>query len=65
MEIGVIWGREKRIVAVLHGITPKEFLADQQIPPEIKDTDIVEINDLTTYFEQLRQRVSEHKSELT
>ncbi len=60
LEIGVVWGREKRIIAVLHGITPQEFQQESQIPSVIKENDIVEINELAQYFAELALRVSGH-----
>ncbi|MEO6759703.1 MAG: hypothetical protein ABIO24_09645, partial [Saprospiraceae bacterium] len=58
LEIGVVWGREKRVIAVLHGITPEEFQHESQIPSVIKENDIVEINELAQYFSELELRVA-------
>ncbi|MEO6039133.1 MAG: toll/interleukin-1 receptor domain-containing protein [Saprospiraceae bacterium] len=58
LEIGVVWGREKRVIAVLHGITLQEFQQESQIPSVIKENDIVDINELGQYFSELELRVA-------
>ncbi len=58
LEMGIFWGNKKRIVGVLHGITPKEFANDERMPVLLKRTDLLSINQLDFYFEQLRCRVA-------
>ena len=58
VEIGVIWGRGERIIAVIHGITLREFQENSQIPSVTKENDIVEINELAQYFTELQYRIA-------
>ncbi|MFM9068279.1 MAG: toll/interleukin-1 receptor domain-containing protein [Planctomycetota bacterium] len=58
VEIGFFLRDRKRIVGVLHGLTTKEISTDERIPALLKRIDIVEINDLDGYFQQLKKRIS-------
>lgn len=53
IEIGMFRSKRRRIVGVLHGITPKEISTDERMPALLKKLDLVEINNLDSYFEQL------------
>ncbi|WP_420128045.1 toll/interleukin-1 receptor domain-containing protein [Longimicrobium sp.] len=57
-EIGMFMVAEKRIVAVLYGVTPDELATDRLTPVTIKGLDSVLIDDLDSYFTQLRGRVA-------
>lgn len=57
LELGMFWGSQKRIVAVLHGITPKELSSDERIPILLKKTDMLTLNEIDSYFSQLKARV--------
>jgi len=59
-ELGAAWGRRIPIVALLHGITPSELQSKTNIPIFIKKRDLLLLNDIETYFEQLRKRVKNH-----
>lgn len=59
-ELGAAWGRRIPIVALLHGITPAELQSKSNIPIFIKKRDLLLLNDIETYFEQLRARVRNH-----
>jgi len=59
MEIGLFWGARKRIVVLLHGISKQEFINHSQVPPFLKEMNVVESNDISSYFEQLKRRVQE------
>jgi hypothetical protein len=59
LEIGAFWGSGKRIVAVLHGLNPKDIAADDRIPLTLKRTDILILNEIDSYMEQLKKRVSD------
>ncbi|HEX9983784.1 MAG TPA: toll/interleukin-1 receptor domain-containing protein [Thermoanaerobaculia bacterium] len=63
LEIGVFWGDQKRMVGVLHGMTAKAFTADEQTPVVLKRLSLVTLNDVETYFEQLRARVTQWKTD--
>jgi hypothetical protein len=55
-EIGIGWGRKIPIVVLLHGITPSEFQNQPEVPVLLKKRDLVELNKIDTYLEQLKQR---------
>jgi hypothetical protein len=56
-ELGAAWGRRIPIVALLHGITPEELQSRPEIPILLKSKNIIPLNQVETYFFQLRQRV--------
>lgn len=56
LEMGLFWGSRKRIIGVLHGVTAKELSSDERIPVLLKRTDLVELNKIDSYFDQLRKR---------
>lgn len=57
IEVGMFRARAKRIVGVLYGITTNEISTDERIPALLKKLDVVELNDVNSYFEQLARRV--------
>lgn len=57
MEIAFFRKSRKRIVAALHGITVKEIANDEKIAILLKKLDLVELNNITSYFSQLKSRV--------
>jgi hypothetical protein len=61
MEIGAFWGEGKRIVGVLHGLTTGEVLKNALVPVLLKRLQLVEINDVDTYFAELGERASQHR----
>ena len=58
-EIGAAWIRRIPIIVVLHGLKPTEFQAHPSAPVFLKKRDIININDIDEYFEQLERRVNE------
>jgi hypothetical protein len=56
IEIGLFRHDNKRIVAVMHGLDVKDISLDENIPVLLKKLDLVNINDVNTYFEQLNRR---------
>ena len=56
-ELGAAWGRRIPIVALLHGMSAAELQSRPGIPVLLKRRDLVSLNDIDTYLEQLRQRV--------
>jgi len=56
IELGAAWGRRIPIVALLLGITPDEFQSRPGIPVLMKKRDLLKLNDIETYLEQLRSR---------
>jgi hypothetical protein len=63
LEIGAVWGFGRRIIGVLHGLTPSELVTQEGTPALLKRIDLVELNQIDGYFEQLRRRVQhqEHR----
>jgi hypothetical protein len=57
-EIGAAWGRRIPIVAILHGISAQELQARPGIPLLIKKRDLIDLNEIDTYFQQRRNRVA-------
>ena len=57
LEIGAIGGQGKRIVGVLQGLSVSELVEQEGTPTLLKRIDLVEINRIDTYFDQLRGRV--------
>jgi hypothetical protein len=55
-EIGAAWGRRIPIVAILHGITAKEFESRSDIPVLIKKRNLIELNEIDRYLKELRRR---------
>jgi len=58
LEIGAVWGLGRRIVGVLHGLTPSELVSQEGTPALLKRIDLVELNNIDSYFEQLKRRVT-------
>jgi hypothetical protein len=57
-EIGAAWIRRISIVVVLHGLSVSEFQAQPNAPVFLKKRDIVMLNDIDRYFEQLGGRIA-------
>lgn len=53
-EIGAAWIRRIPIIVILHGLTVKEFQAQPNAPIFLKKRDIIHLNDIDQYFEQLK-----------
>ncbi|MCI0560909.1 MAG: toll/interleukin-1 receptor domain-containing protein [Nitrososphaera sp.] len=56
-EIGAAWGRRIPIIGVLHGITAADVQSNVRVPLFFKRRDFIDINEIDTYFDQLRLRV--------
>lgn len=57
-EIGAAWIRRIPIVVVVLGLSPKDFQALPNAPVFLKKRDIIHLNDIDQYFDQLRIRVA-------
>jgi hypothetical protein len=62
-EIGAAWLRRIPIVVVLHGISASEFQALPNVPVFLKKRDLIRLNDIDQYFDQLGQRVTGRTSD--
>lgn len=58
MEIGMFRGKKKRIVGVLHGLKATDISTDEKIPAVLKKIDLVDLNEIDSYFKQLKRRTS-------
>ena len=56
-EIGAAWGRRIPIVALLLGITSRELQVRPDILVLLKNRDLLELNEIDAYLEQLAARV--------
>ena len=61
-EIGAAWGRRVPIVALLLGITAAELQTRPGIPVLLKKRDLLQLNDIEVYLEQLQARVQRHNA---
>jgi hypothetical protein len=57
-ELGAAWIRQIPIVGILHGVTHKKLQSDPKITVFLKEHNLIDINDLDRYFEQLKARVT-------
>jgi hypothetical protein len=58
-EIGAAWIRRIPIVVVLHGLSIDEFQSNRSAPVFLKKRDIIDINSLDRYLDQLSERVAQ------
>lgn len=56
-EIGAAWLRRIPIVVVLHGLADKDFQTHPNTPVFLKRRDIISLNNLDRYLDQLASRV--------
>nr|VFK26983.1 MAG: TIR domain-containing protein [Candidatus Kentron sp. MB]VFK31245.1 MAG: TIR domain-containing protein [Candidatus Kentron sp. MB]VFK75415.1 MAG: TIR domain-containing protein [Candidatus Kentron sp. MB] len=57
-EIGAAWIRRITIIVVLHGLSRKEFQSHPSVPVFLKRRNIIRLNHIDQYFEQLGERVA-------
>jgi hypothetical protein len=60
-EIGAAWGRRIWIVALLLGITAAELQAKPGVPVLLKKRDLLQLNEIDIYLEQLSERIAKHE----
>jgi hypothetical protein len=58
-EIGAAWGRRIPIVGILHGMSATEFQSRPGVPIFLKKRDLLDINNIELYFQQLKARAGE------
>ena len=56
LEIGFFRRGKKRVVGVLHGLTPKELSENDGEGVLLNKLDLIELNELDSYISQLRMR---------
>jgi len=57
IELGAAMANRLYIVAILHGLTPKQVQSDTNMVVFLKKKTLIEINDIQEYFTQLKRRV--------
>lgn len=60
-EIGAAWSRGIPIIPILFGITIDELLTQANIPLFLKKRDMIRLNDIERYFQQLSKRISSNR----
>jgi len=60
-EIGAAWGRRIPIIGLLLGITATELLSKPGIPILLKKRDLLQLNEVEVYFDQLAARMQQHR----
>ena len=58
-EIGAAWIRKIPIIIVLYGVSLSEFQSRPNAPVFLKKRDIININDIEQYFDQLEKRIDD------
>jgi hypothetical protein len=58
-EIGAAWGRRIPIIGILHGMTATEFQSRPGVPIFLKKRDLLDINEIELYFQQLKSRTQQ------
>jgi hypothetical protein len=61
MEIGAVWGRGKKVVAVLHGTTREQLMQQDGAPAILATMPAFDLNDVDCYFSELRARVMKRR----
>lgn len=56
VELGAAWIRQIPIIGLLHGLTPTELQQHPQAPVMLKQRNIISLNEVDRYFEELRKR---------
>ena len=60
-EIGAAWGRRIPIVALLLGITATELQSRPGIPVLLKKRDLLQLNEVEVYLDQLSARIRQRQ----
>lgn len=56
-EIGAAWGLRMPMVVLLHGVQVRQLTESSNVPLLLKRRNLLELNDVDRYLEQLKQRV--------
>jgi len=59
VEAGVAWMRHIPVIALLLGFTPDDVQAHPRVPVSIKKTNLIELDNLDVYLDELRLRAAE------
>lgn len=58
IEMGAAWSQGKRVVAIFHRMSVGELRAGDQGAGFLEDINAVELNELSTYLAELRERAA-------
>ena len=58
LEIGAAWNRRIPIIGVLYGMSAAEFQTTAGIPVLLKQRNLIDINSIDRYFEELKTRAA-------
>jgi TIR domain-containing protein len=61
-EVGAAWIRRIPIIVVLHGVSVKDFQSDPNAPLFLKKRDIIHLNEIDQYLEQLGSRAAPERA---
>lgn len=61
-EIGAAWGRRIPIVALLHGLSPREVQSKTGVPNLLKNRNLISLNEINSYLTELRARVGPERN---
>ena len=56
-EAGLAWGRRLPIIGLLNGLTAADLRARPEVPIFLKKRDLLDLNGIAVYLEQLQKRV--------
>lgn len=56
VEVGAAWIRRIPLIQVLHGVSAGELQTRTSFPVQFKAMQMLSLNDMDTYFQELRQR---------
>jgi hypothetical protein len=56
-ELGAAWSRRILIIGLLHGLTSESLQSRPSVPILLKKRNLLPLNDIDNYFDQLRNRV--------
>jgi hypothetical protein len=60
-EIGAAWIRRLPIIVVLHGLSTEDFQTQQSAPVFLKKRNIIRLNNIDQYLDELGSRVAERR----
>jgi hypothetical protein len=60
IEIGGAWAQSKRVVGIVEGMSVADLLSEPDLPIMIRQTNLIHVNELDTYLQQLRGRTRGH-----
>jgi hypothetical protein len=62
LEIGAAWFKNIPIIILLLGVTPAEFTQKANIPVDLKERNLISLNDVDRYIKELSERVAQKAS---